>query len=490
MSPTGLVRVVQRASPAASTVLQAGQSGQHDHRQRSDYGGQRQGQGKHTMLAGTTVAGAAVLAYGFLHEDRTAKCEDLNIVPKTGDKREVKLLSKGGSTAAGKIMEYKRISAKKMKEGGQENAIDFENRIRQYSTPDQTFNYFAKFLVSQKNSSGGTIQWVMMSPMDMFNALTPEGLHSESVIGSGNYISVESDELHVKDSAVLGNLKKSPVTGSILNAIGENGLITYNDFCFLLTILSTPRRYINTAFELFDINGDGILDAKEFSFTSSKLSYNPGGFGDYDITALDQTYKTEKLQDRDSGLLNILFGKDRTTKVTLAQFTEFIQNLQDEMIELEFKEYDKQDTGRISELDLASFLLKQSKVPAKQEKKMLKRVKNTWPQEYKNRGVSLPSFKNLYQALAGGEDLQRAMLFLDKGEGVDYEEFQKIFKWVSKQELSDHVAQVMFVLFDNDMDGKISNEDIQNILFNWRKARGLEKLGINATMGHKKTEIR
>jgi Ca2+-binding EF-hand superfamily protein len=488
--------VVQRASPAASTVLQAGQAGQagqRGQRQQSGYGGQQQQQqkqGKGNMVAGTTVAGAALLAYGFLNEDRTAKCEDINIVSKPVDKREVKIWSKGSSTAAGKIMEYKRISAKKMKEGGHENAIDFENRIRQYSTPDQTFNYFAKFLVSQKNSTGGTIQWVMMSPMDMFNAMTPEGLHSESVIGTGNYISVESEDLHLKDSNVLDHLKKSPVQDSILNAIGENGLITYNDFCFLLTILSTPRRYISTAFELFDINGDGVLDAKEFSFTNSKLSYNPGGFGDYDITQADQTYKAEKLQDRDSGLLNILFGKDRTSKVTLTQFSEFIQKLQDEMIELEFKEYDKSETGRITEVDLASFLLKHAKVPAKQEKKMIKRVKNTWPQEYKNRGVSLQSFKNLYQALAGGEDLQRAMLFLDKGEGVDYEEFQKIFKWVSKQELSDHVAKVMFVLFDNDMDGMINKEDIQNVLFNWRKARGLEKLGINATMGHKKTEIR
>jgi len=438
-------------------------------------------------VAGTTAAGAALLAYGFFNQDRTAHCEVLNVVTSEVEKKPAsKIWSSSGSIASGKIMENKIIASKKLKEGGEANAINFENRIRQYSTPDQTFNYFAKFVVSKKNSNGATIQWVMMAPMDLFNALTPEDVHPESVVGSGNYLSVNSDEL--VPEKVLGGLVKSPVKESILNVIGENGLITYNDFCFLLTILSTPRRYINTAFELFDINGDGVLDAKEFAFTCSKLSYNPGGYGDYDITILDQTTKTAKAQDHDSGLLNLFFGKDRSKTMVIEEFSSFINKLQDEMIELEFREYDKKSTGRISEVDLAKFLLKHAKIPAKQEKKMIKRVNNTWPQGYSNRGVSLPSFKNLYQALAGGEDLQRAMYFLDQGEGVDYDEFQKIFQWVSKQELSDHVARVMFVLFDNDMDGKINSEDIQNVLFNWRKARGFEKLAVNATMGHKKKE--
>jgi len=483
MKPTGLVRVAQRKISASSIAVQATQARKQSHQERNE---EQKQHAKINLVAGTTAAGAALLAYGFLNQERTAHCQDLNIVPDKVEKKTTKLWSGTSSMASGKIMEYKKITAKKMKEGGEANAINFENRIRQYSTPDQTFNYFAKFLVSQKNSLGVTVQWVMMAPMDLYNALTPEDIHPDSVVGSGNYMTVDSDEL--VPNKVLDGLVKSPVQESVLNVLGENGLITYNDFCFLLTILSTPRRYINTAFELFDINGDGVLDAKEFTFTCSKLSYNPGGFGDYDITALDQTFKSEKLQDKDSGLLNLLFGKDRKNTMKQTEFAEFVQKLQDEMIELEFREYDKKCTGRITEVDLAQFLLKHAKLPAKQEKKMIKRVMNTWPQGYSNRGVSLPSFKNLYQALSGGEDLQRAMYFLDQGDGVEYDEFQRIFQWVSKQELSDHVARVMFVLFDNDMDGKISSEDIQNILFTWRKARGFEKLAVNATMGHKKKE--
>lgn len=480
----GFVGVVQRASRASGTPVQTC-----GRRQWSD-GGQEQGHNRRgeqsgnipiVLIAGAAAGGVA-LAYKLSNEHRMptaliAESDDLKLVP-----------AESASLGTGKAMqdqEYKTIYATKMKASGEQDAIAYENRIRQYSTPDQTFNYFATYLVSQKSSSGGTLQWVMMTPMDLFNALTPEGAQAQ-MTGSGNYVAINAKELELEK--VQGTLKKSPVSGSLLNKIGEHGLISYNDFCFLLTILSTPRRFISTAFELFDINGDGFLDAKEFSFTNSKLSYNPGGFGDYDITS-KQTHEKDNHEEKGSGLMNVLFGKDRRSKMTLQDFSDFIIKLQDEMIELEFREYDKKVTGRITEVDLGNFLLKHAKIPAKLEKKMMKRVRQTWPAEYKNRGVSLPSFRNLYQALAGGEDLQRAMYFLDQGDGVNLEEFQKIFKWVSKQDLSDHVAKVMFVLFDNDMDGKICSEDIQNVLFNWRKARGFEKLAVNATIGHKKKDL-
>lgn len=315
---------------------------------------------------------------------------------------------------------------------------------------------------------------MMMSPMDLFHAVTPEG---ETSSDSRSFIPVNHSQLTSLE------LEQSPVQNSLLNQIGNNGLIAYNDFCFLLTLLSTPRRFISTAFQLFDINGDGVIDAKEFSYTSSKLAYNAGGFGDYQVTAGKQHVHMEQVDQDDSGLLNHLFGKDRRSTLDNNSFVEFITKLQDEIIELEFREYDTKNTGRITEEDLANFLVKNAKIPLKLEKRMMSRVKKTWPSDHQNRGVSLPSFKNLYQALAGGEDLQRAMYFLDQGEGIGYEEFHKIFKWVSKQEQSDHVAKVMFVLFDDDLDGKINSEDVQYVMCNWRKARGFEKMIIHASVG-------
>ncbi len=44
--------------------------------------------------------------------------------------------------------------------------------------------------------------------------------------------------------------------------IGENGLMTYNDFYFLLALLSTPVKFIDTAFNVFDVTGDGKIESK------------------------------------------------------------------------------------------------------------------------------------------------------------------------------------------------------------------------------------
>ena len=44
----------------------------------------------------------------------------------------------------------------------------------------------------------------------------------------------------------------------------SGGLISFSDYVFLLTVLSTSRRHFEIAFKMFDLNGDGNVDAKEF----------------------------------------------------------------------------------------------------------------------------------------------------------------------------------------------------------------------------------
>ena len=175
------------------------------------------------------------------------------------------------------------------------------------------------------------------------------------------------------------------------------------------------------------------------------MAHKAGGFGSY--TNVDQ----EEILASNSGLLNYLFGQDRSKSITKDSFKKLQDDLLEEIIEIEFREYDKENTGRISETDLCRFLLKNTKIPPKKKNAMLKRVEKTWPS--KARGISLPSFKNLFYVLAGGGELERALFFLDvEGIGVDVDEFRKISSWVSQKTLSDHVAEVLYVLLDDDGD--------------------------------------
>ena len=186
---------------------------------------------------------------------------------------------------------------------------------------------------------------------------------------------------------------------------------------------------------------------QEFAYVSTKLAYKAGGYGSY--TDVDQA----AILAGHSGLLNYLFGKNRDKPIDKAAFKKLQQDLLEEIVHVEFDEYDKEKTGRISEEDFCKFLLKKSKVPPAQKARMLKRVKQIWPS--KARGVSFASFKNFFMVLTSGSELERGLFFLDvENIGVDLEEFRKVASWVSGGELSDHIAEVVFVLLDDQGQGR------------------------------------
>jgi len=342
-----------------------------------------------------------------------------------------------------------------------------ENRVRMFMTRDKIFNYFASF---QHISKTGRKD-MMMTPLDFYSSITPD---CSLAFGTGSGVHVDVTDKEVNSGDYYWG--KSAALDSLLNKVGEQGLLSYADYCFLLSLLSTPKRFIETAFNLFDVTGDGHINAKEFAYVSSKLAAKSGGFGAYSAT--DQ----EEILASSSGLLNFLFGKDRKGKLDRDGFVKFHSDLMEEVIQLEFSEYDKTTSGRISERDLCHFLLKNSKIPPKKQAAMLKRVEKVWPS--KARGISLPSFRNLFYALASGAELERALFFLDvENIGVDMEEFRKVSSWVTQQELSDHVAKVLFVLIGGDEKGRILKEEISPVLGEWRFSRGFDKGSLQVSLG-------
>lgn len=341
-----------------------------------------------------------------------------------------------------------------------------ENRMRHFNTPDKIFNYFASYMFVSKGR-----RVMMMTPLEFFSSITPDCTITHGA-GAGAHVEVTQEEIN--SGKVV--LQKSPLKKSVLNDIGEQGLLTYADSSVLLAILSTPRRYIDTVFNLFDVTGDGGIEAKEFAYVSTKIAHKAGGFGSY--TDTDQ----EEILSSNSGLLNYLFGKNRDKDLRKERFRELQTDLLDEIIELEFLEYDKNKTGRISEGDFVKFLLKNGKITPKKRNHLIKKIESKWPKQ--GRGISLPSFKSFFYVLAGSVELERALFYLDvEGIGVDKEEFRKISSWVSGMETSDHVVNVIYELLDDDEDGRIYRDDIVHVLLDWRNSRGYDKGGIHVSLG-------
>jgi len=349
--------------------------------------------------------------------------------------------------------------------------IEEENRVRSNGPPDRVFHHFAGYQVVDKKG-----KTVMMSPMDFYNAITPGSrlTHGSHGYGPGVYTEVKVEDL----PEVTSTLEKAydPDNESILNKIGKKGLLSYSDFCVLVGLLSTPKRHVDTAFQLFDVTGSGSISAKEFAYVSTQMAYRQGGYGQY--TEVDQ----KRVLESNSGLLNFLFGIERDGRITKEQFYNIQSMLLDEIMELQFSEIDTEHTGRISEVDFCKWLLQTAKLTSKKKQTMLKKVEKRWPTQ--GQGVSLGSFKKVYHVLAGGADLERALFYLDvEGIGVDLEEFKRISSWVSHMEPSPHTADVMFVLLDYSGDGRLYQDTLAPVIFQWRHSRGFDQSNVRINMG-------
>lgn len=256
---------------------------------------------------------------------------------------------------------------------------------------------------------------------------------------------------------------------SIFNKLGECGLIGFSDYIFLLTVLSTPPRNFEIAFRMFDINGDGEVDHTEFSRISDIL-LNQTSVG---RRHRDHAVTGNVVGDIGSALTTYFFGADNKKKLTVQEFINFQQELQSEILRLEFNRYDPED-GRISERDFASMMLTYAGFPDKKKALMIRRVKKAYKDE-DAKGISFEEYENFWKFLQNITDVDTALSFYHlAGVSIDQETLKHVAKTVVQVELSDHVVEVVFTLFDENEDGQLSNREFVSVMKR-RLMRGLEK---------------
>jgi len=64
--------------------------------------------------------------------------------------------------------------------------IEYENRIRHFSTPDKVFRYFATLQVTHLHSNGQESHEVFMTPDDFLRSMTP-GIKQPDGLGLDQY---------------------------------------------------------------------------------------------------------------------------------------------------------------------------------------------------------------------------------------------------------------------------------------------------------------
>ncbi|TRY98822.1 hypothetical protein DNTS_035640, partial [Danionella cerebrum] len=243
---------------------------------------------------------------------------------------------------------------------------------------------------------------------------------------------------------------------SIFFTLGECGLISFSDYIFLTTVLSTPQRNFEIAFKMFDLNGDGEVDLEEFEQVQSIIrSQTSMGMRHRDRSTTGNTLKTGGCS---SALTTYFFGADLKGKLTIGSFLEFQRKLQHDVLKLE-----KQFGG---------MLLAYSGVQSRKLKQMQKNLKRMFKDA---QGITFEEVENFFTFLKNVNDVDTALSFYHMaGASIDKATMKQVARTVAKVELSDHVCDVVFALFDCDGNGELSNKEFIAIM-KQRLMRGLEK---------------
>ncbi|XP_073820890.1 calcium uptake protein 1 homolog, mitochondrial-like isoform X3 [Musca autumnalis] len=357
-------------------------------------------------------------------------------------------------------IEEKSKSARSGKEkvGFRERKIvEYENRIRQFSTPDKVFRYFATIQVATSDDR----HEIFMTPTDFLTSMTP-GMKQPEGLGLDQYR--RYDPKSVGESLNL-NLEKN----SIFYKLGSYGLITFSDYIFLLTVLSTSRRHFEIAFQMFDLNGDGDVDCEEFEMVATLVRQQTSiGSRHRDHANTGNTFKGVN-----SALTTFFFGPNLDQKLTIQKFLDFQHQLQREILSLEFERKHPDDSGRITEADFGELLLAYAGYPLKKKQKKLKRVKRRFRDH--SIGISKKDYLDFFHFLNNINDVDTALTFYHiAGASIDQATLKHVAKTVAMVELSDHVIDVVFTIFDDNNDNQLSNREFISVMKN-RVQRGLEK---------------
>lgn len=126
---------------------------------------------------------------------------------------------------------------------------------------------------------------------------------------------------------------------------------------------------------------------------------------------------------------------------------EFQHQLQREILTLEFKRKNPNESGNITESDFAELLLAYAGYSDKKRAKKLRRVKKRFRDI--GQGISNKDYLDFFHFLNNINDVDTALTFYHiAGASIDQATLKHVAKTVAHVDLSDHVIDVVFTIFD------------------------------------------
>ncbi|XP_046972062.1 calcium uptake protein 3, mitochondrial isoform X2 [Vanessa cardui] len=299
-------------------------------------------------------------------------------------------------------------------------------------------------------------------------------------------------------------LKKG--SSQMFRSMRDRGIISYTEYLFLLSILTKPASGFEIAFNMFDTDGNQRVDKNEFLVIQRLLGGSLKERKDIDADtekAMEKIFSyawkgkrgmnmdgpedgkgpeeekgpqegkapQENYINDDQGLqrrhnvdtlLQVhFFGKKGTNDLKFEGFRQFMENLQTEVLELEFHEFAK-GHETISEVDFAKILLRYTYLDTDEYDMYLDRLLDRVTDE---RGITFEEFKTFCQFLNNLEDFTIAMrMYTLADHPISKEEFQRAVRVCTGQEHSPRLVATVFAIFDADGDGRLSYKEFIAIM--------------------------
>ncbi|GKV03225.1 hypothetical protein SLEP1_g15565 [Rubroshorea leprosula] len=166
----------------------------------------------------------------------------------------------------------------------------------------------------------------------------------------------------------------------------------------------------------------------------------------------------------DGGLVELFFGKDGKARLQYDKFIQFMRDLQDEVLRLEFAHYDCKNQGTISAKDFALSMV--ASADMSHLDKLLDRVEelNNKP-HLKDIRITFEEFKNFAELRRKLQPFSLALFSYGKVNGqLTKEDFQRAAFHVCGVSLTDNVVEIIFDVFDSNLDGTLSADEFLRVM--------------------------
>ncbi|XP_072978210.1 calcium uptake protein, mitochondrial isoform X1 [Typha angustifolia] len=323
--------------------------------------------------------------------------------------------------------------------------FNYEKRIRMRSPPEKIFEYFASFR-SPKGEA-------YMLPADLMRAVVPVFPPSESnIIREGR----------LRGEHPPGDLHCAPSNFFMLFDTNNDGLISFAEYIFFVTLLSISESSFSVAFKMFDVDNNGEIEKEEFKKVMALMrSYNRQGACHRD--GLRIGLKVDQSVEN-GGLLEYFFGKDGNGCLQYDRFVKFLRDLHDEIVRLEFAHYDFYSRGTISAKDFALSMVASADI--NHINKLLDRVDdlNNKP-HLRDMSITFEEFKAFAELRRRLEPLATAIFGYGKVNGLlRKKDFKRAALHVCGVSVTDNLVDVVFHVFDANSDGNLSSDEFLRAL--------------------------